>query len=159
VKPRGGKGKRSIDQWMKEAHVLTQQVTVRRTERIRRLAKQQLEERSNDSSDSEGEPGQLTRFQSTLGIKLRATDPRYINHADDYNRGDVVIPVSQVRKFLCLKMELSEEVAKVWLTTADMGFSLTDEDHMVVCPKDLRNTRMGASQASSRRRGNRRLDG
>ena len=37
-----------------------------------------------------------------------------------------------------MKMELSEEVAKVWLTTVDMGFSLTDEDHMVVCPKDLR---------------------
>ena len=29
-------------------------------------------------------------------------------------------------------MELSEEVAKVWLTTSDMGFSLTDEDHMTV---------------------------
>jgi hypothetical protein len=37
-----------------------------------------------------------------------------------------------------LKMELSEEVAKVWLTTAEMGFSLTDEEHMVVCPKDIR---------------------
>ena len=35
-------------------------------------------------------------------------------------------------------MELSEEVAKVWLTTAEMGFSLTDEEHIVVCPKDLR---------------------
>jgi hypothetical protein len=27
-----------------------------------------------------------------------------------------------------MKMELSEEVAKVWLTTAEMGFSLTDEE-------------------------------
>ena len=41
-------------------------------------------------------------------------------------------------ELLRLKMEFSEEVAKVWLTTAEMGFSLTDEEHMVVCPKDLR---------------------
>jgi hypothetical protein len=36
-----------------------------------------------------------------------------------------------------LKMESREEVAKVWLTTAEMGFSLTDEEHRVVSPKDL----------------------
>jgi hypothetical protein len=56
---------------------------VKRTERIRRLAKYSFEERSDNSTDSEGEPGQLTRFQSTLGIKLRAADPRYITHAGD----------------------------------------------------------------------------
>ena len=111
---------------------------VRRTERIRRLAKHTLEERSDDSSDSEGEPGQLTRFQSTLGIKLRAADPRYMTHADAYNRGDVVIPVKEVRELLRLKTELNEEKVKVWLTTADVVFSLTDEDHMVVSSKDLR---------------------
>jgi hypothetical protein len=35
-------------------------------------------------------------------------------------------------------MELSEKVAKIWLTTAEMGFSLTNEEHIVVCPKDIR---------------------
>jgi hypothetical protein len=50
----------------------------------------------------------------------------------------VVIPVSDVHELLLLKTELSEEVAKVWLMTAKKGFSLTDEDQMVVCPKDLR---------------------
>jgi hypothetical protein len=59
---------------------------VRRTERIRRLAKHTLAESSDDSSDSEGVPGQLTRFQSTLGIKLRAAAPRYITHAGDNQR-------------------------------------------------------------------------
>jgi hypothetical protein len=111
---------------------------VRRTERIRRLAKHTLAESSDDSSDSEGAPGQLTKFQSTLGIKLRATDPRYITHAGDYQTGDVVIPVSDVYELLRLKLELSEEVATVWLTIAEMGFSLTEEEHMVVCPKDVR---------------------
>jgi hypothetical protein len=111
---------------------------VRRTERIRRLVKHTLAESSDDSSDREGSPGQLTRFQSTLGIKLRAVDPGYITHAGDYQRVDLIIPVSDVYELLHLKMELSEEVAKVWQSTAEMGFSLTDEEHMVVCPKDLR---------------------
>jgi len=61
-----------------------------------------------------------------------------MTHADAYNRGDVVIPVKEVRELLRLKMELNEEKAKVWLTTADVVFSLTDEDHMVVSSKDLR---------------------
>jgi hypothetical protein len=34
--------------------------------------------------------------------------------------------------------EIPPKVAKVWLTTAEMGFTLTDEEHMVVCPKDIR---------------------
>ena len=51
----------------------------------------------------------------------------------DYQRGDVVIPVSDVYELLRLEMELSEEVAKVWLTTADMVFSLTNEDQILSC--------------------------
>jgi hypothetical protein len=61
-----------------------------------------------------------------------------MTHADAYNRGDVVIPVKEVRELLRLKTELNEEKVKVWLTTADVVFSLTDEDHMVVSSKDLR---------------------
>ncbi len=83
-------------------------------------------ESSDDSSDSKGATGQLTKFQSTLGIKLRATDPRYITHTGDYQRCNVDIPVRDVYELLRLKLELSEEVAKVWLTTAEMGFSLTE---------------------------------
>ncbi len=52
---------------------------------------------------------------------MRATDPRYITHAGDYQRCDVDIPVRDVYELLRLKLELSEEVAKVWLTTAEMG--------------------------------------
>jgi hypothetical protein len=101
---------------------------VRKSDRIRHPAKYALEDRSDDNSDSEEEPRQFAKFQSTLGIKLRAADPRYISHADDYHRGDIVMSVSEAYELLRLKMELSEEVAMVWLTTADMGFSLTDED-------------------------------
>ncbi len=45
-------------------------------------------------------------------------------------------------ELICLKekvaRKLDEEVATVWLTTAEIGFSLTDEDHMVVGHKDIR---------------------
>jgi ABC-type histidine transport system ATPase subunit len=125
---------------MKTVPVLIQQVNRygRRTESIQRLTKYTLDESRHHSSNSEGSSGQLTQFQSTLGIKLRAMDPRYITHSGDYQKGNVVIPVSDVYELLRLKLELSEEVAKVWLTTSEMGFSLTVEEHMVVCPKNLR---------------------
>jgi hypothetical protein len=67
-----------------------------------------------------------------------AADPRYITHEDDCNRGDVVTPVSNVRRLISQKEKLDEAVATVWLTTAEMGFSLTDENHMVVCLKGIR---------------------
>ena len=37
-----------------------------------------------------------------------------------------------------MKMKLSEEMVIVWLITAEMDFLLTNEENMVVCPKDLR---------------------
>ena len=67
-----------------------------------------------------------------------AADPRNNTHEDDGGRGDVIIPVRDVRKLISLKQELDESVATVWLTTAEMGFSLTDEPHMVICSKDIR---------------------
>jgi hypothetical protein len=54
------------------------------------------------------------------------------------DRGDVIIPMSEVRKLNSLKEQLDEAVATVWLTTADMGVSLTDESHMVMCSRDVR---------------------
>ena len=73
---------------------------------------------------------------------MRAADPGYITHEDDCNRGDVIVPVSDVTELICLKEKVSrkldKEVSTVWLTTAERGFSLTDEDHMVVGHKDIR---------------------
>jgi hypothetical protein len=40
---------------------------------------------------------------------------------------------------LIIRKQQSEEgVAMVWLTTAEMGFSLTDEPNEILCPKDVR---------------------
>jgi hypothetical protein len=66
------------------------------------------------------------------------SDPRYISHEGDSDRGDVIIQMNEVKKLISLKEQLDETVATVWLTTAEMGFSLTDESHMVICSRDTR---------------------
>jgi hypothetical protein len=73
----------------------------------------------------------------SLGIRTCAADQRYIHDADS-DRGDVIIPVSEVRKLISLKELFDQAVATVWLTTAEMGFSLTNEPHMVICSRDIR---------------------
>jgi hypothetical protein len=69
---------------------------------------------------------------------ISAADPRYITHEGDSDRGDVIIPMSEVKKLIGLREQLDEAVATVWLTTAEMGFSLTDEPHMAICYRDIR---------------------
>jgi hypothetical protein len=43
-----------------------------------------------------------------------------------------------VRELILGKQQSEEGVATVWLTTAEMGFSLTDEPNEILCPKDVR---------------------
>jgi hypothetical protein len=69
---------------------------------------------------------------------MRAADPRYITRGDDKDRGDMILTIAQVRELLLRKQQLEEGVATVWLTTAEMGFSLTEEPHEILCPKDVK---------------------
>jgi len=43
-----------------------------------------------------------------------------------------------VRELILRKQQLEEGVATVWLTTSEMGFSLTEEPHEILCPKDVK---------------------
>ena len=61
-----------------------------------------------------------------------SVDPRCITHEGDSDRGDVIIPMSEVKKRISLKEQLDEAVATFWLTTAEMEISLTDEPHKVI---------------------------
>ena len=72
------------------------------------------------------------------GIKMRAADPRYITDGDDINRGDVLLTITQVKQLITFKAQAAAEIATIWLTTADMGFSLTAESNEVTCQKDAR---------------------
>ena len=48
------------------------------------------------------------------------------------------LTLAQVRELILGKQQSEEGVAKVWLTTAEMGFSLTEEPNEILCPKDVR---------------------
>ena len=71
-------------------------------------------------------------------LKLHAADPRYITNSEDCNRGDVILTVEQVRELIAMKDTSEEGTATIWLTTAEMGFSLTEEQEAVVCTKDVK---------------------
>ena len=72
------------------------------------------------------------------GIRMRAADPRYITEGNDINRGDVLLTIAQVRQLIDLKASSAAEIATIWLTTAEMGFSLTAEPNEITCPQDAR---------------------
>ena len=86
---------------------------------------------STDSADEQ-------KDQVTVGLRLRAADPRYFTHAADRDRGDVILPMSNIRKLLTVKREAPEDSAQLWLSTADMGYALDAEDGEISCPKDDR---------------------
>ena len=75
----------------------------------------------NDSGHSE------SNEKLSYGLKMRAADPRYISNGDDSNRGDVLLTMAQVREPITQKDQSEEGISTVWLTTTEMGFSLTDE--------------------------------
>ena len=68
------------------------QHSVRRTARERPQVTYTIDMRSDDNSDSEesrdGDQEQLSRFQTSLGIRMCAADPRYITDEGDGDRGD-----------------------------------------------------------------------
>jgi hypothetical protein len=90
---------------------------------------------SEIQSDSDDD---VSDEQLFYGLKMRAADPRYITHGDDGNRGEILLTLAQVRELIIRKQQSEEGVATVWLTTAEMGFSLTDEPNEILCPKDVR---------------------
>jgi hypothetical protein len=79
-----------------------------------------------------------TRWQHSPTIREGTADPRYITHGDDGNRRDILLTLAKVRELIIRKQQSEEGVATVWLTTAEMGFSLTDEPNEILCPKDIR---------------------
>jgi hypothetical protein len=108
---------------------------VRRTARWQPAVKYDIDMESDGSSDSEESSDDA---RPSLWVRMRTANPRYNTHEDDDNRGYVIIPMSNVKELIRLKEKLDEAAAIVWLTTAEMGFSLTDEQHMLLCPKDVR---------------------
>jgi hypothetical protein len=111
--------------------------TLRRSERVQGQERVNYHEcvESETRSDSDDDGSDERPF---YGLKLRAADPRYITHGDDGNRRDILLTLAKVRELIIRKQQSEEGVATVWLSTAEMGFSLTDEPNEILCPKDIR---------------------
>ena len=77
---------------------------------------------SDTQSDSDEEDSSATL---SYRLKLCAADPRYITSSEDGNRGDVICTVEQVKELIARKAAAEDGIAAIWLTTAEMGFSLT----------------------------------
>ena len=78
----------------------------------------------------------------TVSCWKRAADTRYITSSEDGNRGDVICTVEQVKELIARKAAAEDGIAAIWLTTAEMGFSLTEEQDEVVCAKDVKAGRI-----------------
>ena len=94
------------------------------------------EDSESDGQSDEDDDGRDK--QLLYGIRMRAADPRYLTTDDDANRGDILLTMEQVKKVITVKLRSEEEVATIWLTTSEMGFSLMDEPNTVVCTKDVK---------------------
>ncbi len=73
---------------------------MRRALRKRQPVKYTNDMRSDDSINTEGsrdgEQEQISQIQASLGISICESDPRYITHEGDSDRGDVIIPMSEM---------------------------------------------------------------
>ena len=50
----------------------------------------------------------------------------------------MLLTIAQVKLLIDLKAQSAAEIATIWLTTAEMGFSLTAEPNEITCPQDAR---------------------
>jgi hypothetical protein len=111
---------------------------LRRSERVHGQERVYDHGSSSESDSPDNSDNYEYDAQPCYGIKMRAADPRYITDGEDINRGDVLLTMTQVKELINIKAQSAAEIATIWLTTADMGFSLTTESNEVTCPKDAR---------------------
>ena len=83
---------------------------------------------SPDSQEDEA-PVSVTAQQD---IVCSATDPRYIGQPDNANGGDIALTVHEVRRILECETDRHRQPQCMWLTSRQMGWSLTQEEDEVV---------------------------
>lgn len=57
------------------------------------------------SDENEQETEERSQDQDALGIRLRAADPQYITHQENYDTEDVVMSVKNARDVMRLKIK------------------------------------------------------
>jgi hypothetical protein len=137
AKATGERGKQKNTQRKKAARALDTS-NLRRSERMRGQERVCYHGSSSESDSLDSDDDHEYDARPCYGIRMRAADPRYITEGNDINRGDVLLTMAQVKQLIDLKAKSAAEIATIWLTTAEMGFSLTAESNEVTCPQDAR---------------------
>jgi hypothetical protein len=122
----GERGKQKNAQRKKAAQALDAS-NLRRSERVHGQERVYCHGSSSESDSSDTSDDHEYDAKPCYGIKMRAADPRYITDGDDINRGDVLLTMAQVRQLITIKAKSAAEIATIWLTTAEMCFSLIDK--------------------------------
>ncbi len=133
----GERGKQKNAQHKKAAQALDTS-NLRRSERVHGQEQVYYHGSPSESDSLDTSYDHEYDVKPCYGIKMRAADPRYITDGDDINRGDVFLTMAQERQLITIKAQSAAEIATIWLTTAEMGISLTAEPNEVTCPKDAR---------------------
>jgi len=60
-------------------------------------------------------------------IVFTNADPRYAGKLDDPQGGDATMLMQQVREFMTVNQEMTDELSWIWLTSEQMGFPLRSE--------------------------------
>jgi len=69
--------------------------------------------------------------QQLIGIIFINADPRYAGRLDDKQGSDTIVTMERVREAITFNAELADESTWLWLTSEQMGFSLTVRDRQV----------------------------
>ena len=84
-----------------------------------------------ESSDSHEDETPVT-VTAQHDIVFSTADPRYIGQPDNANGGDITMTVHEVRRILECETERHRQPQCMWLTSRQMGWSLTQEDDEIV---------------------------
>jgi hypothetical protein len=81
------------------------------------------------------------RTLGNMTLKMILTVTRVLSNTtvDDSNGGDMLLTMAQVRELIIKKDQSEEGTATVWLTTTEMGFSLTEKPNEIECTKVVRD--------------------
>ena len=68
----------------------------------------------------------------TLGLRCTTADPRYAGRGDDPSGGDIIVDMPGLRYLLHQGEQLAQEEMEVWLTSAQMGFAVQQQEDEIV---------------------------
>ena len=103
----------------------------RRSKRMRRQERENLADRDDSASEADVQDDEWERYSIQTSALMTPAHPKYVGRGDDTSGGEVLYTMQEVRDLL--QGQLGE--TRTWLTTGQMGWSLSSERN------EIRNAR------------------